>query len=383
LNVSEPETAAMEGGTNVSPPPASPGCVRRIVQGVARWTVVLAALLLATLAYVVGLMDALLLAALAAGAVWGLVDRLVSAARGKLTLAPWRRPLVPALWPARLQAVNRALFWAAAGLVLIWILPAALIDAEEYRAVVVIISAVTVVDVVLALVPTGRVVRPAWNALPLLGWLFVGAEALRIVAGPSGPAVELAAPFDGEWAVGQGGPSALVNHHYPFPGQSLAVDLVKLNGGHACLDDPQQLDSYPAFGAVLRAPADGKVVRAVDGKADMAIGQSDPEFPVGNHVVIEIGPARYVLLAHLRSGSVAVKEGQVVRAGEPLGRCGNSGNTSQPHLHLQVQDRADFRAEDLRTYPIVFRGARLTRGQATAKGSPRRNDRITVTSGER
>ena len=94
----------------------------------------------------------------------------------------------------------------------------------------------------------------------------------------------------------------------------------------------------------------------------MAMGQTDAESPVGNHVVIALGPARYVLLAHLRRGSVAVVEGQVVRAGDLVGRCGNSGNTTQPHLHLQVQSRADFRAKDLKTYPIVFREARLTPG---------------------
>ena len=135
---------------------------------------------------------------------------------------------------------------------LIWILPAALIEPDDYRGLVVLIAVVTVVDVVLALVPTGRAVRPAWNVLPLLGWLFLGVEALRLLAGPPGPAVELAAPFDGEWVVGQGGRSALVNHHYPVRGQSHALDLVKLDGGRACLGDPQRLESYPAFDAVLR-----------------------------------------------------------------------------------------------------------------------------------
>jgi murein DD-endopeptidase MepM/ murein hydrolase activator NlpD len=93
------------------------------------------------------------------------------------------------------------------------------------------------------------------------------------------------------------------------------------------------------------------------------------------------GAARNALLAHLRRGSVAVKEGQAVRAGEPIARCGNSGNTSQPHLHLQVQSPTDFRATGLRTYPIVFRGARLARGHRASTGSPRRNDRIIVTQG--
>jgi hypothetical protein len=346
-----------------------------------RWAVVLAVLLIAALAYVIGLLPALLMLALAAGAVWGLGARVVAAWRGKLTLAPWRRPLDPALWPVRLRALNRALFWAAAGLMLIWIMPEALIDPGEYRALIGLLAVVTGIDVVLALVPTVGPVRLAWNALPLLGWLFLGAEALRILAGPPGPAVELMAPFEGEWVVGQGGRSALINHHYPVPGQSHALDLLKLEGGRACLGDPQRLESYPAFGAVLRAPAGGRVVRAVDNNPDMAIGQTDVESLVGNHVVIEIGPDRHVLLAHLQRGSVAVSQGQVVRAGDPVGRCGNSGNTTQPHLHLQVQNRPDFLAPDLRTYPILFRGARLARGHGTAIGSPRRNDRVIVPAG--
>jgi hypothetical protein len=64
-----------------------------------------------------------------------------------------------------------------------------------------------------------------------------------------------------------------------------------------------------------------------------------------------------------------------------VAQCGNSGNTTQPHLHLQVQSQADFRAGDLRTYPMVFRRARLMRGGTRATGSPRRNDRIVATRG--
>jgi hypothetical protein len=118
-------------------------------------------------------------------------------------------------------------------------MPEALVEPAEYRGAIAIIASVTIIDIPLALVPTGRAVWPAWNALPLLGWFFLGAEALRILAGPPGPAVELAAPFDGEWVVGQGGRSTLVNHHYTVPGQSHALDLIKLQGGRSCLDGPR------------------------------------------------------------------------------------------------------------------------------------------------
>ena len=60
---------------------------------------------------------------------------------------------------------------------------------------------------------------------------------------------------------------------------------------------------------------------------------------LGNHVVLEIGPQTYVAVAHLRRGSVRVEVGDRVRAGEVIGACGNSGNTSEPHVHVQVMDR--------------------------------------------
>jgi murein DD-endopeptidase MepM/ murein hydrolase activator NlpD len=79
-------------------------------------------------------------------------------------------------------------------------------------------------------------------------------------------------------------------------------------------------------------------VVAEDGNPDVPIGETEGEHLGGNVVVIEFGPDLYVQLPHLRSGSVAVAAGQQVRAGDVVGRCGNSGHSLEPHLHLQVQD---------------------------------------------
>ena len=63
----------------------------------------------------------------------------------------------------------------------------------------------------------------------------------------------------------------------------------------------------------------------------------------GNHVVVAIGPrGPYVVLAHLQRGSVRVHAGQPVHDGDALARCGNSGNSTEPHLHLQVSDSTDW-----------------------------------------
>jgi murein DD-endopeptidase MepM/ murein hydrolase activator NlpD len=94
---------------------------------------------------------------------------------------------------------------------------------------------------------------------------------------------------------------------------------------------------------------------------------------------MDLGNGRFVLMAHLQKGSVLVAKGEIVRAGQPLAKCGNSGNTSGPHLHLQVQNQPDFSAPGLITYPILFRDVACVRSERPRADAPffvRRNDRI-------
>lgn len=95
-------------------------------------------------------------------------------------------------------------------------------------------------------------------------------------------------------------------------------------------------------------------------------------------MVLQVGSERFILFAHLKQGSVLVHEGEHVDCGKVLAQCGNSGNTSAPHLHLQVQNRAEFTAPDLRTYPAVFRDAMVVRGSENREDPVmlRRNDRV-------
>jgi murein DD-endopeptidase MepM/ murein hydrolase activator NlpD len=89
------------------------------------------------------------------------------------------------------------------------------------------------------------------------------------------------------------------------------------------------------------APADGQIVKVVDGFPCRPIGDGDGANPAGNYVVIDIGNDRQVLLAHLAAGSVAVEEGEYVASGALIGRVGNSGNSEAPHLHLHVQSASE------------------------------------------
>ena len=94
--------------------------------------------------------------------------------------------------------------------------------------------------------------------------------------------------------------------------------------------------------------------------------------PVGNHVVIDHG-GEFSFLAHLRQGSVSVKAGDRVSAGQPLGRCGNSGNTTMPHLHYHLQTTAVF-AQGA-GLPAQFNDYRAD-GQRVARGEPQRGEHL-------
>ncbi len=116
------------------------------------------------------------------------------------------------------------------------------------------------------------------------------------------------------------------------------------------------LTNWEGYGETILAVADGVVVRAIDGLPDQVPGALPeglaPLEADGNAVFLRLRDGRIVFYAHMIPGSVAVREGQRVVRGQVLGRVGNSGNSSAPHLHLHVIDRnAIFGANGL---PYVF-----------------------------
>lgn len=142
-------------------------------------------------------------------------------------------------------------------------------------------------------------------------------------------------PLRGAWYVGQGGGRGL-NHHLAVPEQRGAVDLVRVGGTGSHRGDRRALGSYRAYDAEVFAPCGGRVAAAVDGLPDQTPGVLRYGPLYGNHVTLDTG-TETVVLAHLRPGSVAVAVGDRVRAGQLLGRVGNSGNSSEPHLHLHAE----------------------------------------------
>lgn len=180
-------------------------------------------------------------------------------------------------------------------------------------------------------------------------------------------------PFDEEWTVFWGGRSVEQNYHAAHADQRFALDLVVMHDGRSYTGDGTSNDDYHCYGLGVFAPGAGRVVVARDGLPDNTPGEMDPRVPPGNHVVLDHGNDEYSFLAHLKEGSVRVAPGDRVQPGDTLGLCGNSGNSSEPHLHYHLQDSPDFgRGAGL---PATFRDY-LADGEPVDRGEPVQGQRI-------
>jgi hypothetical protein len=179
-------------------------------------------------------------------------------------------------------------------------------------------------------------------------WSTAGSLALMlglagyVVTGllPPGGAYALGCPLaGGRFIVGQGGGNGLVNHHSGHRAQDRAADILALGpwGFRAPGALPRDLERYAVHRAAVVSPCAGEVVATRDGLPDLTPPERDPEHAAGNQVVLACGTVR-VELAHLAPGSLAVGEGHRVAAGDAIGRVGNSGNTTEPHLHIHAVD---------------------------------------------
>ena len=146
-------------------------------------------------------------------------------------------------------------------------------------------------------------------------------------------------PFNGEWTVVWGGDTKELNYHVESEAQKNAFDiLIKDKAGSTHRSDGQNNDDYYAFGKEIISPCAGEVVLMVDGIKDNKPGELNPIYVPGNSVIIRTVNNEYLLFAHFKHQSIKVKEGDKISIGQLLGLCGNSGNSSEPHLHFHIQN---------------------------------------------
>lgn len=200
---------------------------------------------------------------------------------------------------------------------------------------------------------------------------------------PVRPALDLAYPFTGRWLVQNSPADRVPSHGTRLFATDHAIDFVPVDerGRTApvsltTLLRPEPPERFPGFGRPLTAPAAGVVVAAHDGEPDHDAFRGLPSVRyaltqrqrvaqgwvglAGNHVIVELHQGAHVALCHLQRGCVRVSVGQDVGVGDALGRCGNSGNSTEPHVHLQVMDGPD--PERAGAVPITFEG-RLPRNR--------------------
>ncbi|WP_103532017.1 M23 family metallopeptidase [Streptomyces sp. SM11] len=217
--------------------------------------------------------------------------------------------------------------------------------------------------------------------------LMVATTALQArAAAPRGeprPPVEVDPPVTGRWTALNSPADKVPSHGTHGYGQTYAIDIVA--DPETGEDEPparpafgrlwplfRRSRAFPAFGAPLLAVADATVVRASDGQRDHLSRNSLPALAylmliegnirsivgvhrvIGNHVILDLGDSTYAVYAHAQRGSLRVKPGDTVRAGQRIARCGNSGNTTEPHLHFHLMDGPDL--DNARGVPFTWRG---------------------------
>lgn len=223
------------------------------------------------------------------------------------------------------------------------------------------------------------VVAGAFVGLPFAWWLIwvpeivavtlviaLGRRTARAHVAARPPAVEVAAPVTGRWSALNSPASRVPSHRTHAYGQTYAIDIVaepepgSRPGFAWAWPVARRSTAFPAFGRPLLAVAEGTVVHASDGRRDHLSRNSLPglvylmlieaavrdmagaAWITGNHLIIDIGDGTYAMYAHVRRGSLTVRAGDRVRAGQVVGGCGNSGNSTEPHVHFQLMDHPDM-----------------------------------------
>jgi len=159
------------------------------------------------------------------------------------------------------------------------------------------------------------------------------------IAVPQRNETNLSLPFKGRWLVFWGGDTKELNQHHDTPNQRFAFDFLGVDeDGKTHKGDGRVNEDYFAFGRQVLAPADGIVTDVINGVRDNLPGSMNPYSALGNAVFIQHREHEVSILAHLKLGSIKIEVGDNVRRGQIIGLCGNSGNSSQPHLHYHLQN---------------------------------------------
>ena len=161
--------------------------------------------------------------------------------------------------------------------------------------------------------------------------------------------VDYILPFEGKWTVFNGGVGKGLSHAWGIIPQRYAYDFIIMDdNGKSFSGDNTKLESYYCYGKAVLSPADGVVVKVSNKHRNSRVNGEKAYCDTwdirGNFMVIKHAEKECSLFAHLMPGSITLRKGDKVKQGDVIAKCGNSGNTSEPHLHYQLQSGKSFYA---------------------------------------
>jgi hypothetical protein len=145
-------------------------------------------------------------------------------------------------------------------------------------------------------------------------------------------------PFKGTLMVSNGGRTPETNNHNRPAEQGPQSMLYAYDFRLQHEETNKRLEEYEVFGKEVLAPANGKIIQVISGAIDVMPGERDRGVGVGNAIITDYGNGEFSLICHLKYNSIKVNVGDTVKQGEIIGLCGNTGNTSEPHIHFHLQD---------------------------------------------
>lgn len=209
-----------------------------------------------------------------------------------------------------------------------------------------------------------------------IGGFFVKPVADESLPKPSRNVTKLQLPFKEVWTVAWGGDTKELNYHVENTAQKNAFDfLITDPNGRSFKTDGKSNTDYYAFGKPLYATCDGEVVDVIDGVADNKPGVLNAVDVTGNTVVLKTANNEYIVYAHFKQNSIKVQKGQLVKSGDLLGLCGNSGRSSEPHLHFHIQNTNNVAAAT--GIPAFFYEIKVD-GKVKRDYSPIRKEKISA-----
>lgn len=159
---------------------------------------------------------------------------------------------------------------------------------------------------------------------------------------------DLELPFEEEWYISAGGRTHLEGGHHFITrgsGQRYAYDIFKVVDGSGNSGNGGENEDTYTFGARINAPGDGKIISLENDIGDNVrpgarnIKQGSA---AGNYIMIDHLNGEYSLLAHFKKGTIIVSVGDTVVKGQEVGKAGNSGNSTGPHLHYHLQNTPEL-----------------------------------------